>query len=214
MSTAVLPLRAEQPDATSLVHLRKLADELRATSRDAAATLVKIGVSLQGVKTMYPQYFDAWVKTELQWPGRLVGQYLRIARAFGDIDWTEAQADPQALMVLTTQYTIGGEQAINAARDILSRGEPLTLPHAQTIKQTANGHARTEEKRERQRFARTEYVPAYPVNSSGWVTLSEIKAAVRNLQVAMTNAYGVPIQPRAVREAFDQLQQLVEGKAA
>lgn len=209
MSVATLPLKAEQPDANSFQRLRELAIEIRHTSRDAAATLTLIGRKLQDVKTAYPQYFDAWVRTELQWPIRLVSQYLRIAAAFGDIDWSNVQADPQALMVLTTQYTAGNEQAIRTAREVLQSGELLTEQRAKNIKHYANKEAH-EARRPPQR---QQYIPAYPLThrhgqDDTWVTLPEIRTAVMNLQVALIEVYGDHLYPQ-VRRALDQLQALI-----
>lgn len=213
MTVATLPLRpVEQPDANSFEHLRQLANELRTTSREAAATLVEIGTKLRTVKETYPQYFEAWARTELQWPMRLVAQYLRIGRDFGDIDWSRAQADPQALLVLTSQWSAAGEHAVTAAREVLQSGELLTEARAKNIKRFANVEVYNARK-PAQPPQRQQYIPAYPIKhtisgNDEWVTLPEIRTAVMNLQVALIEVYGQSLYP-SVRRALDELQQLI-----
>lgn len=219
MTAAVLPLRPTEQEALTFQHLKQLAVDIRNSSREAAASIAAVASKLAGVKTMYPQYFNAWVKTELQWPMRLVAQYLRIDQAFHDIDWTEAQADAQALMVLTSQYSVGGEQAITAAREVLQRGELLTAERAKRIKHHANTEVNQAHRPPPQR---QQYIQAYPVNTTTtpggirtdrWVALTDIQASVMNLQVALIEAYGDHLHPQ-VRRALSQLQELVGASGA
>jgi hypothetical protein len=210
MTTAALPLIQVQPDTHSFEHLRILADEIRSISRDGAATLVLIGTKLEGVKTMYPQYFDAWRQTELKWDRRAVSQYMRIARDFGDVDWSTAQADAQALLVLTATFGNATIEAVQVAKDVLRNGECLTTTRATAIKR----HAHVQAHQARPRHQPRQYVPAYPLENAPervtrWVTLTEIEGAVRNLQVALVEAYGDNLHPQ-VRRALAGLQELVK----
>lgn len=191
---------------------------IRRLSRTTAARMLEIGKAFYQIQERLPRgLWVLWIEYETDWPRGSVHKMVQVYKTFGDLDVTQNDVPVTVLQVLARKDV--PDTAKEEARERIISGQPLTkeiaseiirthapnssdllfIPTHQEIRYTRRA---VEEKQEAITKA-TRSLAEYDR------TLSSIQTAVLNLRMTMADAYGVPIAPRAVRDALNALEQLV-----
>jgi hypothetical protein len=225
--------------------LREAATDIRQAAAQVVGGLVTIGKRLESVSQRITRdQLERWTRSEFGWTHATTAQFRRIAYVFGDVDWAQAHAEPDALKILTGLEV--APETHERARQAMRDGRYLTKAIAEYFVHHDTPAQSTPLKRIKDHLEsggsletaprhgiRTgialpmefktpatgrQYAPQYPrVIDSGATSpvvpqfepdYDEVRRAVLNMQVAMAEAYGVPLAQQ-VRRALSRLQNSV-----
>lgn len=211
--------------------VRQRTAELKTLVATNAARIVAIGKLLTEVRSRLSLHghgtWEKWLRSEFGWPRRTAYDYIDIAKAFGDMDMTRIEAMPTALKLVSLPGLPDEvrQDAKDALKETVRTGSTFTVPLARELvrpyapevaenafragnRGKAGGPRKHIMGKEatflaRQASAKVAETVAFK---------DRVQRAVRNLQMALAECYGVPLRT-PVREALSELQALVEDKS-
>lgn len=178
----------------------QLAQEIRWLSDSVAQSLIDIGKKLIEVKArLSHRDWLRWLEDEFAWRSNYALQLIRIARAFGDMNLEGVRTTGNALKIAT--ITTLPTEVVTQARERLAAGELSVDDVRDLVRQVDPDLA--------DRYSNGAYWPQRRKREAQQVAshASEFHAAVRNLQVCLSEIYD-PVHPK-VKRAVDQLTELV-----
>lgn len=211
----MLPVKAlfsyDVLDAEMREFARQQASEIRQAAGDVTRKTVEVGKRLFAVKARFPKgYWSQWLNEEFAWSQSQANVLMRIAEVFGEIDLADVQMSATTLRLLTLA-SLPDEFIQNVKEVVVSKRTISTQEAREMVAQVDPELAKTYSNHTQIFRSREEALALNIAN--------ELMSATKNLQVALTAAYGDRLRA-PVGKALDRLYALAlaleddEGRSA
>lgn len=192
-------------DAETQEFADKIVYRIRQRNVSMAQAYIDNGKDLLAAKERIPpRMWQIWVEEELGWSPQQASIMMRVARTFGHIQMAESEVSNAALRLLS-QYNIS-DTVRQQAVDLLHAGSLKTTTDVIDLVKSDNPetarHIEATADNERNRRNRN-VVRDLPLQ------VAELTFAVRNMQMALSTAYGVPFRAE-VADALERLQRTAD----
>lgn len=192
------PFSYDLLDNDTAQYLRLEAEAIRRLDVGRTQADIEIGLRLIRVKSRIPKgHWQHWLDEEFSWSDGHASWLIRAAKAFGDLDLRNVQVASTALKILC--FTHLPPEIIEEARALLTSRHSITIEDARAlvrpVDQELGGDTYWQGRKRREA-------------SQIVANIGEVQKTVHKLQVALGNAYPVPLK-YPVGKILDELIDLV-----